>query len=170
MTNFQWKQVVCFVATLGNATIPDPIPDEIRDNLNTSVHLMLKHYPFIPQNLYKEINGVISPSRLAKQWYAVMRKSPGNVIIPREIYNSNHDLAEHIMRDNLTTDDRWEIIGSMASFMRDNREWTDYSDVQYEHLRNIGSLFVGMHSTTSYRKIMEEEEKTKVDSVLPEEE
>jgi hypothetical protein len=154
MTNIEWKQVVQFVCSLCNATINETLVDGIKELDMKKALILQKAYP-IPKNLYKVDGEVLAPTRRAITMYHQILSCPGNVIVPYKIYDDNGSLGVHIMSDRATTDDRWDLLGSMCDFVRENSEFDDYSDKQYAGLVKLVSLYQATIGTTSQKKLME---------------
>jgi len=154
LTQNQWREVVTFVATLGSATLPNK-GKALRESQINSCRLMLIDYPFIPKNLYRNKGGELTPTGKCINWLQAMRKAPGNVVVPYDIYDNSAGLATYIMSDRATTDNRHQFLTACIDFIIDNEEFTDYSPSQYDSLLLSALYQQAMNKTSSYAKLME---------------
>lgn len=153
MKSLEWKQTVQFICALCNATIKDTLPDGVKELEMKKALILLKAFP-IPENLYKEDGEVIAPTKRALTLYHQIISSPGNVIVPFKVYDNNLSLGNYVMSDRATTDDRWELLGSICDFIRENKEFDDYSDKQYAGLLSLIALYQATIGTSMQKKLM----------------
>ena len=151
MTQFQWRETIAFVNTLCSATL-DKKGDALKESQMNSCKLMLKAYPFIPNDLYTNVDGVLEPTGKAIGYTQAMRKAPGNQIVQYRTYNDNAAFADYVLSSRMTTDDRWEVFGEMARLIHKYQDWPDYSEKFYIGLCEVGGAFVATGETSAYSK------------------